>query len=176
MPPPNPFDYFSPWAPAPIRSALRTYAQYVITGLGQRAEDAITSIVRRFAVSAAQANNYVSAALNFNRYIQDLNEGRARDKIPRQAIPRNANLPEAYRVIANNCFRHPDAEPRSDDPDDYHYETVVLDFDHNPDLGEIRRAAADMHLILDLSGSPKARKTVKWIPCGMDIIGVERRT
>lgn len=123
---------------------------------------------------AARLGNLATA---FGSKIAELMQGGAAAQIPRAQIPRNAVLPKPYRAIVNVRLRDPLAPAGSRDAAFSDHLTVILDFDYNPTLSDIRRESRQM--LKDLArpeGSEKAKLLEGWKPVGFDIWGMERRS
>ena len=172
----NPFDYRSPWTPAPIRSNARTYAQWLASTLGASASWIANQIRTRLGIAGQLAGRLAAAAQSFASTLNELNESRLGTKIPRSQIPRNPHLPEAYRAVATIRLVDPDAPPNARASHWFDYVTVVLDFDHNPTLGEIQDAARNMLGELVRAGSPKAQEKANWPVKDITVVVIERRT
>lgn len=175
--PRNPFDFFSPWVPGPMRRSARAYAQWMASNMGATPEQMQSRLTRFFELSGQVAGRLAAAAQRFAGELKQFSFAGKSTRLDRASIPRDAAIPAAYRVVATVRLRNPSAARRSRDPEDTKHITVVLDFDHNPTIGEIRDAARNMATVeLPGAGSPRAKDVADWKYRGVDVEGVYRRT
>lgn len=171
------FDFHSPWTPGPFLTNARSYAQWMAS-FGNDSQRIFAELKKKFAeVNVQSLGRMANAALAFAGKLEDMMTRGKTFQMPRSEIPRNTNLPEAYRAVVTVRLRDPNCSQYDRSPECTQYLTVALDFTYNPTWGDIKDAAKTMAKeTLPQSGSPRAQAIEEWKIMDYELVALERRS
>lgn len=153
-----------------------------LSSIGMSHGEILSYLQDRFPhIPAGVLGRVVDQAERVRSLIEGYQAGGPDSQIPRTNIPRNEELPSAYRFIVRQDYVLVDARgvPILDEDGEYqtNARTVVLDLGFNPTLGELQaRLPEALTELARRSGSPRVEDEGEWANAGFTVVVVQRRT